>query len=98
MKPKKIDAILAIDSDAKVVVRNKTEVEWLDSNPNKITEEEIQAKWDLLLNEYNAQDYARKRKQEYPSLERLIVALYDASDKIEVDALRAEVKKKYPKP
>ena len=51
----------------------------------------LKAEWDAL-------DYARKRQQEYPSIEQLVVALYDADDKAEIDQKRAEIKKKYPKP
>ena len=48
--------------------------------------------------EYDAQEYARKREAEYPSIEELVVALYDTDDKADIEAKRAEVKKKYPKP
>ena len=37
------------------------------------------------------------RKAEYPSIEELVVALYDDEDKVAIDAKRAEVKAKYPK-
>ena len=51
----------------------------------------LQAAWGL-------QEYARKRKAEYPSLLELTVALYDTDDKSAVEAKRAAVKAKYPKP
>lgn len=38
-----------------------------------------------------------KRKEEYPTIEELVVALYDPEDKAEIDRRRAEVKSKYPK-
>ena len=38
-----------------------------------------------------------KRKSEYPTIEELVVALYDPEDKAEIDRRRAEVKSKYPK-
>ena len=47
--------------------------------------------------EWDAKEYARKRKAEYPSIEELIVALYDTDDKAGIDAKRAEVKAKYSK-
>ena len=62
------------------------------------TEEEIQAELTRLQAEYDAQDYARKRKAEYPSVQDLVVALYDTDDKAAIEAKRAEVKLKYPKP
>jgi hypothetical protein len=48
--------------------------------------------------ELRAQDYARKREGEYPSVQDLVVALYDTDDKAAIDAKRAEIKLKYPKP
>ena len=42
--------------------------------------------------------YADKRKLEYPSVQDLVVALYDTEDKTAIDAKRAEIKLKYPKP
>ena len=38
------------------------------------------------------------RKAEYPSIEDLVVALYDTEDKTAIDEKRAEIKLKYPKP
>jgi len=38
------------------------------------------------------------RKAEYPSVQDLVVALYDTDDKTAIDAKRAEIKLKYPKP
>ena len=37
------------------------------------------------------------RKSEYPSVQDLVVALYDTDDKAAIEAKRAEVKAKYPK-
>ena len=45
-----------------------------------------------------AQEYARNREAEYPTIAELTVALYDTDDKADIEAKRAEVKKKYPKP
>ena len=38
------------------------------------------------------------RRSEYPSVQDLVVALYDTEDKIAIDIKRAEIKLKYPKP
>ena len=38
------------------------------------------------------------RKSEYPSVQDLVVALYDTDDKAAIDAKRAEIKLKYSKP
>ena len=48
--------------------------------------------------EYDAQEYARKREAEYPSIAELTVALYDTDDKAAIETKRAAVKAKYPKP
>ena len=45
-----------------------------------------------------ATQYARNRQAEYPSIADLVVALYDTDDKSAVEAKRAAVKAKYPKP
>jgi len=37
------------------------------------------------------------RKNEYPTIQELVVALYDTDDKSAIEAKRAEVKAKYPK-
>ena len=62
------------------------------------TQEEIDAEVKRVQAEYDAQEYARNRQAEYPSIEELVVALYDTDDKAAIEAKRAEVKKKYPKP
>jgi hypothetical protein len=101
--PKIIDAIIALKSDVKVAVRG-TEIIWHDDvgnaipNPTGITQEQIDDKYAELQAEYDAQDYARKREAEYPSIQDLVVALYDTDDKAAIDSKRAEIKLKYPKP
>jgi len=96
-----IDAIKSLNSDAKVTVEetgnvDTAEILWLDGTP-EISKADIKVEMDRLQTEYDAQDYARKRKAEYPSIEELVVALYDTEDKAAIEAKRAEVKAKYPK-
>jgi hypothetical protein len=69
-----------------------------DTPPEGITWDKVNAEMTRLQAEYDAQDYARKRKAEYPSIQDLVVALYDTDDKSAIEAKRAEVKAKYPKP
>jgi hypothetical protein len=69
----------------------------IDGNSVVLDESKISVEMDRLQAEYDAQDYARKRKAEYPSIEELVVALYDTDDKAAIEAKRAEVKAKYPK-
>jgi len=57
-----------------------------------------------LQTEYDAQEYARNRQAEYPSLDDLIVALWEGvveermASVTALEALRQAVKTKYPKP
>tara|TARA_R100001086_G_C11787303_1_gene245267 strand:- start:46 stop:354 length:309 start_codon:yes stop_codon:yes gene_type:complete len=96
-----IKAILSINPSAEVVVRgtdiDTCTIEWFNNTP-EISKADIQTKLDELQVEYDAQEYARKREAEYPSIQDLIVALYDTEDKAAIEAKRAEIKLKYPKP
>jgi hypothetical protein len=71
---------------------------WGSSEVSQPTKEAIQAKLKELEKQYADNEYQRKRLEEYPSIQELVVALYDADDKAEIDKKRAEIKKKYPKP
>jgi hypothetical protein len=62
------------------------------------SDEEIETKRAEMELEWTAQEYARKRQAEYPSIEELTVALYDTDDKADIEAKRAAVKAKFPKP
>jgi hypothetical protein len=62
---------------------------------NEIKRKEHQ---DTLKLEWDALAYARNRQAEYPTIAELTVALYDTDDKSAVEAKRASVKLKYPKP
>ena len=72
-------------------------IDWLNGT-TPISKADIQAEMDRLQAEYDALDYARKRKAEYPTIEELVVALYDTDDKAAIDEKRAAVKLKYLKP
>ena len=91
------DAILSLNPNAEVVVRDIDNIEWHNDTP-EILKADIQSKQAELQSEYDAQEYARKRKAEYPSVQDLVVALYDTDDKTAIDEKRAAVKLKYPKP
>ena len=71
-------------------------IEW--HTENTLTWSAVQTEMTRLQTEYDSQDYARKRKAEYPKIEELVVALYDSEDKAAVDEKRAAVKLKFPKP
>ena len=74
-------------------------------NPHeKPTKEFLESELARLQSEFDAQDYARNRQAEYPSINDLIVALWEnvveerASAVISLEADRQAVKTKYPKP
>jgi hypothetical protein len=94
-----IKAIIAINPSARVSVNAEDyeQITWHDGT-TPISEADIRAKIVELQAEYETLDYARKRKAEYPSVQDLVVALYDTDDKAAIEAKRAEVKLKYPKP
>ena len=71
-------------------------IDWLNGT-TPISKSDIQTQVDLLKADYDAKEYQRKRKLEYPSIGELVVALYDTDDKSAIEAKRAEVKAKYPK-
>ena len=91
-------SIKAINPNAEFSVNAEdyNQITWLNGT-TPISKEDIQTKMDELQTEYDALDYARKRQAEYPSVQDLVVALYDTDDKAAIEAKRAEVKAKYPK-
>ena len=93
-----MDAIQAIRPNSQVTINAQQKIIWNDGNPTNITAQQVADKVAELRIEYDAQEYARKRKAAYPSISDLVVALYDTDDKAAIDAKRAEIKLKYPKP
>ena len=81
-----------------VTIRGETDAWDKDGNVVALDESKIKTEQDKLQAEYDAQVYARNREAEYPSIQELVVGLYDLDDKADIEAKRAEVKKKYPKP
>ena len=64
---------------------------------SKPTEQECIDGLQKIQDDFDAQEYARNRMKEYPSIRKIVVALYDTDDKAAIEAKRAEVKAKYPK-
>jgi hypothetical protein len=71
-------------------------LEWYGHEP-AYTDAELTAEIARLNAKWDAQEYARQRKAEYPSIQDLVVALYDTEDRAAIDTKRAAVKAKYPK-
>ena len=70
-------------------------VEWLSDKPQP-SEAEIATAVKAYEDQWNAQEYARKRKAEYPTIEECVHAMLDG-DLDELQATRQAVKQKYPK-
>lgn len=95
-KPEIVDAILALDSDAKVQVIEEKDIIWIDKNPNNITTDQINTKLVELTTAYNNLKYQRERASEYPSIVDQLDELYHngiAGWKAKIKI----VKDKYPK-
>ena len=100
-----IKAITRIDPKAQVTVSGNdfSQIVWHDGNPNNITLEQVQRAEVEIQAEYDAQEYARNRRSEYPRLNDLIVALWEGvveermASIMELEAQRQSVKAKYPK-
>jgi len=75
---------------------------WSSSQPQP-SEAEIESAHNEWKAEYDTQEYARKRQEEYPSTDELIVALWEnvveerAASVISLEATRQAIKAKYPK-
>ena len=92
-----IKAIRAINPNAEVSVNadDLDQITWHDGTA-EISKADIQAKMAELQTAYDAQEYARNRKAEYPSIEECVHAILDD----QLDALqdkRRAVKDRYPK-
>jgi hypothetical protein len=70
-----IDAIIAINPDAKVIIKNEDleQIRWLQGT-TPISKENIQTKYNELKTDYDAKAYARKRATEYPSVQDFMEA------------------------
>ena len=73
-------------------------LEWLDEGQTQPTEAEINAEIARLQAEYDAQEYARSRVQEYPPIGDQLDALFKAGVfPADMAAAIQAVKDKYPK-
>ena len=80
------------------VAENRTAITTKTNPHPELTWTKVNTEMQRIQTEYDDLAYARKRQAEYPSIESLVVALYDSDDKAAVDEKRAAVKLKYPKP
>ena len=93
------EAIKSLKKDAQVTIGENSfdQIEWLNGT-KEIPKADIQAEMDRMDKEFADNKYQRDRQAEYPTIQELVVALYDTDDKAAIEAKRAEIKKKYPKP
>ncbi len=95
-------AIREINPDAQFAIRGESAdlvtvagIEWSDGT-TPIAPADIEAKMAEVQAAYDAQDYARKRKVEYPTIEECVHAILD-DDLTALQVKRQAVKDKYPK-
>ena len=91
------DAILALGINGGFKIKDGKIAKWY-SEKEQPSEEAIETKLTELQADYDAKKYQRDRLQEYPSIQELVVALYDEEDKQALIEKRNAVKAKYPKP
>jgi hypothetical protein len=102
----KTDALQSLKPNAQWVLRGD-ELEWLDAVQTEPTQEEIDAEVIRLQAVYDAQEYARDRATEYPTIGDQLDMLWHAIDtgdwtaaKVKLTSFYTElkaVKDKYPK-
>ena len=92
---KRYNAIDSLKPKAEWVLRGDT-LEWMDDVQTEPTSAEIDAEVIRLQAEYDAQDYARSMKVEYPTIEECVHAILD-DDLAALQVKRQAVKDKYPK-
>ena len=73
-------------------------IKWRLPEGGQPSDADVEAKVAEYKELWDTQEYARNRQAEYPTIAELTVALYDTDDKSAIEAKRAAVKLKYPKP
>ena len=97
------DAIRNVYANA-VTISGDSNVLDSDGNAVVIDEALVQAEVARLQAEQDATQYQRDRKAEYPSMDELVVALWEAvieeriASSIDLQGKRTAIKDKYPKP
>lgn len=104
MRPTIIDAIRALHPDVSFSIDGDTIVVWRSDAVPQPTPQEIASKLAQMQAEWDAAEWRRNRVDEYPTLDALLVALWEATIEgrtataDELQAIREAVKQKYPKP
>ena len=94
MKPEKFDAVRSlVDGNISQLADGTINYH---SGQKPPTQAEIDAELKRLQDEYDAQEYARKREAEYPTIQECVHAILD-DDLTALQEKRQAVKTKYPK-
>jgi len=100
MTPTITDAILALHPTNSFVLKggNYSQIEWVNAPESPSTQKQVDDKLKELQAEWDAQEYARKRKAEYDALNQFEMQYDDEEDGTTTwkDAIAA-IKTKYPK-
>jgi len=97
------DAIRNVYANA-VTISGDSNVWDADGNAVVIDEALVQTEVARLQADYDSKAYARNRQAEYPSMDEIVVALWEAvieermASSIDLQSKRTAVKDKYPKP
>ena len=70
---------------------------WNINTKTKPTQEQLNALKTEAQTIVDSNQVIANRKAEYPSIEELVVALYDTEDKLAIENKRKAIKEKYPK-
>jgi hypothetical protein len=89
MKPTLIDAALSLVPGAEISCYGETKIIWHTPEVAPVTEEQIQAELNRLIEEYELKNYQRLRAAEYPSIEDQLDLLYHKG----VEGWKLEIKK-----
>jgi hypothetical protein len=101
-KPQKINAILSLHPEAQFVL-DKDHLMWHSPDIPEPSDDAIATELARLTAIYDSETYSRNRKDEYPNIEELVVALWESvveerlAPAIELQAKRQAIKNKYPK-
>ena len=106
MRPDYTDAIHSLCPTAEWVLRGRdlATLEWLSPSIPRPSDAEIEAQLAALIAAWEANQYRRDREQAYPSLEAILVALWEQvvegrpTSAVELQAIREQIKQRYPKP
>jgi len=90
------DALKSLYPTKKWRYNEDTGVVWISTDTTQPSQAELDTEVQRLQTEWESQEYQRKRKMEYPSIEECVHAILD-DDLVALQEKRAEVKLKYQK-